>query len=192
MPTAKLPITGDPDADALLDTDPLALLLGMMLDQQVTMESAFRAPSVLAQRLGGLDAKAIVAAGPDALTAAFVAKPALHRFPGSMATRAYALCEHLVEHYGGQADALWVGVDDGAELFARVRALPGFGDEKSKIFVALLGKRFGVQPAGWREAAGAFGDDVPRSAADVHDAASLAKVREWKKAQKAAGKTKQQ
>jgi uncharacterized HhH-GPD family protein len=190
--TGTLRITGDDAADQLLNTDPLALLLGMMLDQQVTMESAFRAPAVLAERLGGLDAKAIVAAGPDALTAAFVEKPALHRFPGSMATRAYAVCEHLVEHYGGQADGLWRDVASGAELYKRVKALPGFGDEKTKIFVALLGKRFGVQPPGWEAAAGAFGDDVPRSAADVHDAASLAKVREWKKAQKAAGKSKQQ
>jgi uncharacterized HhH-GPD family protein len=190
--TGTLRITGDDAADQLLNTDPLALLLGMMLDQQVTMESAFRAPAVLAERLGGLDAKAIVAAGPDALTAAFVAKPALHRFPGSMATRAFAVCEHLVEHYGGEADGLWRDVTTGEELYARVKALPGFGDEKTKIFVALLGKRFGIQPTGWQEAAGAFGDDVPRSAADVHDATSLAKVREWKKAQKAAGKSKQQ
>jgi uncharacterized HhH-GPD family protein len=189
---AKLPITGDSDADDLLTTSPLALLLGMMLDQQVTMESAFRAPAVLNARLGGLDAKAIVAAGPEALTAAFVEKPALHRFPGSMATRAYALCEHLVEHYGGEADALWTSVDDGAALYARIRALPGFGDEKSKIFLALLAKRFDVRPAGWETAAGAFGDDVPRSAADVDGPESLVKVREWKRAQKKAGKTKQE
>jgi uncharacterized HhH-GPD family protein len=187
-----LAITGDPAADKLLNEDPLALLLGMMLDQQVTMESAFRAPAVLSARLGGLDAKAIVAAGPDALTAAFVEKPALHRFPGSMATRAYALSEHLVEHYGGQADGVWAGVTDGAELYARIRALPGFGDEKAKIFLALLAKRFDVRPAGWERAAGAFGDDVPRSAADVDGPESLVKVREWKRAQKKAGKTKQE
>ena len=190
--TGTLQITGDPEADRLLNTDPLALLLGMLLDQQVTMESAFRAPAVLTARLGGLDAKAIVAAGPEALTAAFVEKPALHRFPGSMATRAYALCEHLVEHHGGEADAVWRGVDDGAELYRRIRALPGFGDEKAKIFLALLAKRFGVRPAGWEQAAGAFGDDVPRSAADVDGPESLARVREWKKAQKAKGKTKQE
>jgi uncharacterized HhH-GPD family protein len=189
--TGTLQITGDADADRLLNTDPLALLLGMLLDQQVTMESAFRAPAVLAQRLGGLDAKAIVAAGPDALTAAFVEKPALHRFPGSMATRAYALCEHIVTNYGGEADAIWRGVDDGGELYARIRALPGFGDEKAKIFLALLAKRFGVRPAGWEKHAGAFADDVPRSAADVDGPDSLQRVREWKKAQKAKGKGKQ-
>jgi uncharacterized HhH-GPD family protein len=190
--TGTLQITGDDAADRLLNTDPLALLLGMMLDQQVTMESAFRAPAVLAQRLGGLDAKAIVAGGPDALTAAFVEKPALHRFPGSMATRAFALCEHVVEHYGGEADAIWRGVEDGAELYTRIRALPGFGDEKAKIFLALLAKRFGVRPAGWEQYAGAFADDVPRSAADVDGPDSLQRVREWKKAQKAKGKSKQE
>jgi uncharacterized HhH-GPD family protein len=192
MTTGTLRITGDDKADELLNTDPLALLLGMMLDQQVTMESAFRAPAVLAERLGGLDAKAIVDAGPEALTAAFVAKPALHRFPGSMATRAYALCEHLVEHHGGDAAALWQGIDDGAELHRRIRALPGFGDEKTKIFLALLAKRFDVRPAGWETYAGAFADDVPRSAADVEGPETLARVREWKKAQKAKGKTKQE
>jgi uncharacterized HhH-GPD family protein len=187
-----LAVTGDDAADRLLNEDPLAVLLGMLLDQQVPMEWAFRGPAALAERLGGLDAKAIVAAGPDALTAAFVEKPALHRFPGSMATRAYALCEHLVEHYGGEADALWNGVDDGAELYRRIHALPGFGDEKSKIFLALLAKRFGVRPAGWEKAAGAFGDDTPRSVADIDGPESLAKVRAWKKQQKAKGKTKQE
>jgi uncharacterized HhH-GPD family protein len=187
-------ITGDPDADTLLNTDPFALLLGMMLDQQVPMEKAFSGPGVLVGRLaatGGLDPKAIVDAGPEALAAAFAERPAIHRFPGSMATRAYALCEYLVEHHGGDTETLWRGVDDGAELYRRIRALPGFGDEKAKIFLALLGKRFGVQPAGWREAAGSFGDDVPRSIADVDGPESLAKVRVWKKARKAEGKSKQ-
>jgi uncharacterized HhH-GPD family protein len=187
-----LAITGDPQADELLNTNAFALMLGMMLDQQVPMEWAFKAPSVLAERLGGLDAKAIVAAGPDALTAAFVEKPALHRFPGSMATRAYALCEHLVAHYGGDAANVWNGVDDGAELYRRVRALPGFGDEKAKIFLALLAKRFDVRPAGWEAKAGAFADDTPRSVADVDGPESLQRVRAWKKQQKAKGKTKQE
>jgi len=187
-----LAITGDEAADKLLNEDPLALLFGMLLDQQVPMEWAFASPAVLNARLGGLDAKAIVEAGPEALTEAFVAKPALHRYPGSMATRAYALCEHLVEHYGGEADAMWLGVDDGAELYRRIHALPGFGDEKSKIFLAMLAKRFDVRPAGWETYAGAFADDVPRSAADIDGPESLAKVREWKKAQKAKGKTKQE
>jgi uncharacterized HhH-GPD family protein len=192
MTIGTLQITGDEAADKLLNEDPLALMLGMLLDQQVPMEWAFASPAVLAERLGGLDAKAIVAAGPEALTAAFVAKPALHRYPGSMATRAYALCEHLVDQYGGQADAVWLGVDDGAELYRRIHALPGYGDEKSKIFLALLAKRFGVRPAGWEEKAGAFADDVPRSAADIDGPEALARVREWKKAQKAKGKSKQE
>jgi uncharacterized HhH-GPD family protein len=191
MTPGTLRITGDDAADRLLNTDPLALMFGMLLDQQVPMEWAFKSPSLLAERLGGLDAKAIVAAGPEALTVAFVAKPALHRFPGSMATRAYALCEHLVEHYGGEADAVWLGVDDGGELYRRIRALPGYGDEKAKIFLALLAKRFDVRPAGWEQHAGAFADDVPRSAADSDGPESLAKVREWKRAQKAKGKSKQ-
>jgi uncharacterized HhH-GPD family protein len=147
---------------------------------------------LLAERLGGLDAKAIVAAGPEALTAAFVAKPALHRFPGSMATRAYALCEQLVEQYGGDASNMWRDVDDGGELYARIRALPGFGDEKAKIFLALLAKRFDVRPAGWEKHAGAFADATPRSAADVDGPESLTLVRQWKRAQKAKGKTKQE
>ena len=190
--TGTLAITGDTDADRLLNTDPLALLLGMLLDQQVPMEWAFRSPSRLAERLGGdLDAKAIVAAGPDALAAAFVTKPALHRFPGSMATRAYALCELLVEHYQGDAGALWRDVSNGKELFDRIRALPGYGDEKSKIFLALLAKRFGVTPPGWEKYAGPFADATPRSVADIHDAESLRRVREWKKQQKAQGKSKQ-
>ncbi|HEV8296436.1 MAG TPA: HhH-GPD-type base excision DNA repair protein [Acidimicrobiales bacterium] len=192
MPPTGLAVTGDASADRLLNNNPLALLFGMLLDQQVPMEWAFRSPQLLAERIGGLDAKAIVAAGPDALTAAFVAKPALHRFPGAMATRAYALCEHLVEHYGGDAAALWQGATDGGDLYARLRTLPGFGDEKAKIFLALLAKRFGVQPTGWEHAAGPFADATPRSVADIDGPESLRRVREWKKQQKAKGKTKQE
>lgn len=191
MKPTPLAIAGDPEADRLLNESPLAVLLGMLLDQQVPMEWAFRGPAVLKERLGSLDAKAIVEAGPDALTAAFVEKPALHRFPGSMAKRAYALCEAIVDQYGGDAEAIWRDVEDGKELYKRLRALPGFGEEKSKIFVALLAKRFGVRPPGWEEAAGPFADDTPRSAADVDGPESLARVREWKKAQKAKGKSKQ-
>ena len=186
-----LAITGEAEADRLLNENPLALLIGMLLDQQVPMEWAFRGPATLLERIGTLDAKAIVDAGPDALTAAFVEKPAVHRYPGSMATRAYALCEFIVEKYGGEADAIWRDVDSGKELYKRLRELPGFGEEKAKIFLALLAKRFDVRPAGWQEAAGAFGDDVPRSAADIDGPETLAKVREWKKAQKAKGKSKQ-
>lgn len=186
-----LRVTGDEASDQLLNESPLAVLLGMLLDQQVPMEWAFRGPAVLKERLGGLDAKAIVDAGPDALTAAFIEKPALHRFPGSMAKRAYALCEAIVDQYGGDAEAIWRDVTDGAELYKRLRALPGFGDEKSKIFVALLAKQFGVRPPGWEKAAGPFADDTPRSVADIDGPEALARVREWKKAQKAKGKSKQ-
>lgn len=188
-----LAVTGDPDADKLLNTDPLALLIGMLLDQQVPMEWAFVGPARLRQRLGGtLDAAAIADMDPEALEAAFKEKPSLHRFPGSMARRTQELCRHLVEHHGGDAAKVWKGVKTGDALYERLRALPGYGDEKAKIFLAVLAKRMGVRPAGWEQAAGPFGDATPRSVADIHDAGSLAEVRAWKKAQKAKGKTKQQ
>jgi len=184
-------ITGDPDADRLLNTDPLAVLLGMLLDQQVPMEWAFIAPSFLKQRIGRLDAAEIAAMDPDEFLVHAKGPRAIHRFPGSMAKRVQQVCQALVDGYGGKAENLWVDVTTGAELYRRLKALPGYGDEKSKIFIALLAKRFGVRPEGWREAAGPFGDDTPRSVADIFDDTSLAKVREWKKAKKAAGKTKQ-
>jgi uncharacterized HhH-GPD family protein len=184
-------ITGDKAADALLNTNPNALLLGMLLDQQVPMEWAFTGPATLKARLGHLDPKKIAAMDEEAFVTICCEKPAIHRFPGSMGKRVHQVCTALVEHYKGNAANLWKGVDSGAEIYRRLTALPGFGDEKSKIFVALLAKTQGVAPDGWREAAGKFGDDVPRSVADVHDDASLGKVREWKKAQKAAKKDKQ-
>jgi uncharacterized HhH-GPD family protein len=186
-----LAVTGNPDADALLTRDPLALLLGMLLDQQVPMEWAFRAPYTLCQRLGHLDVTRIVAAGPEALTAAFTAKPALHRYPAAMAARAYALCQHVVDEYGAQASAVWEGVESGDELYRRLRALPGFGDEKAKIFLAVLGKRCGIAPPGWAERALPFSDSTPRSVADIDGPDSLQRVRAWKKQQKAKGKSKQ-
>jgi len=186
-----LAITGDAAADALLVSDPLALVIGMLLDQQITMEMAFRGPARLRERLGGLDAAAIAAMAPDRFLAAFSEKPALHRFPGSMGARTQALCQYLTDEYGGDASALWAGVATGTELFDRVRALPGFGDEKAKIFVALLGKRFGVRPQGWEVACAPFSDAEPRSVADIDSAEALARVRAWKKAKKAAGRTKQ-
>jgi len=188
--TATLPVTGEPDADHLLASDPLALLLGMLLDQQVPMEWAFKAPSLLRDRLGGLDAVAIAAMSEAEVEATFRAKPALHRYPGSMAKRAHALCVHVVEAYGGDAAAIWTTADSASELLARLRALPGFGDEKSRIFLAVLGKRFAAAPDGWQEVAEPFGDDAPRSVADVDSPETLQRVREWKKAQKAKGKTK--
>jgi uncharacterized HhH-GPD family protein len=186
-----LRVTGDPDADRLLNTDPLALLLGMMLDQQVPMEWAFQSPLVLRDRLEGrLDAREIAAADPDDLVLAFKGPPALHRFPGSMAKRTQEMCRHLVEHHDGRAEAIWDGVDDPAALYQRIRALPGFGDDKTRIFLALLGKRFDLAHKGWEELAGPFGDATPRSVADVDSVEALQRVREFKKAQKAKGKTK--
>ena len=184
-------ITGQPDADRLLNTDGLALLLGMLLDQQVPMEWAFHGPHTLQQRLGHLDAGRIAGMDREAFVAVCCAKPAIHRFPAVMGRRIHDVCRALVDGYGGRAEALWEDVTDGADLLARLRALPGFGDEKARIFLALLAKRQGVTPPGWREAAGPFGDDTPRSVADIHDEASLAVVREWKRATKAAGRDKQ-
>ena len=188
--TPQIPVTGDPDADRLLAENPLALLIGMLLDQQVPMEWAFRGPFTLRQRLGGLDATAIAAMSPDALEAVFRAKPALHRFPGSMAKRTHALCQHLVDEYGGDAGAVWRGVTSGDELYARLVALPGFGPEKAKIFQALLAKRLEVRPDGWERAAAPFSDDTPRSVADIDSPETLARVRDWKRTQKRHGRGK--
>jgi uncharacterized HhH-GPD family protein len=193
MPVGTLYITGEADADKLLNTDGLALLIGMLLDQQVPMEWAFRGPATLKERLGHLDATRIAAMDQDAFVAVCCDKPAIHRFPASMGRRVHEMCTFLTEdeRYRGQPDKLWKGVKSGDELYARLRELPGYGEEKAKIFLALLAKRQGVAPGGWQEAAGVFGDDTPRSVADIHDLASLAKVREWKKAMKAAKKDKQ-
>lgn len=185
-------ITGDPGADKLLNTDPLALLIGMLLDQQVPMEWAFKGPALLKERLGDkLDANVIAAMDAEEVVALFCAKPALHRFPAAMARRAHELCVLLSEEYGGDAAKVWKGVKKGDVLLARLKALPGYGDEKAKIFLAILAKRFGVRPEGWEQAAGPFADPTPRSVADIDSPEALAKVREWKKAKKAAGKTKQ-
>ena len=184
-------ITGDADADGLLNTDPLALVIGMLLDQQVPMEWAFRGPARLKERLGGtLDCNAIAAMSEDDVVAVFQAKPALHRFPGSMGKRTYALCHYLADEYGGDAAQVWTAAKTGDELLARVEALPGYGEEKAKIFVALLAKRFGVRPPGWERASAPFSDASPRSVADIDSAEALEQVRAWKKAQKAAGKSK--
>ncbi|MGH8978077.1 MAG: HhH-GPD-type base excision DNA repair protein [Acidimicrobiia bacterium] len=182
MAVESLPFTPDEDANRLLATDPLALMLGMLLDQQVSMEWAFQAPALLKQRLGGsLDAAAIAARPEAELEATFREKPALHRYPASMAKRTHALCGFLVEHYDGRAEAVWAGVEQGDELLRRCRELPGFGPEKSRIFVGLLGKRLGVRPNGWETAAA----DWP-SIADVDSPERLAEVRAQKRAMKAA------
>nr|MBA3606359.1 Fe-S cluster assembly protein HesB [Acidimicrobiia bacterium] len=173
-------ITGDPQADGLLNTDGTALVLGMLLDQQVPMEWAFHGPATLRARLGHLDATSIAAMDRDELVAVCCQKPAIHRFPGSMGRRIHDVCAVLAAEYGGRAERIWDDVPDGAELLRRMRALPGYGDEKSRIFVAILAKTQGIAPPGWREAAGKFGDDTPRSVADIHGPESLAEVRAWK------------
>ncbi|MGP4017332.1 HhH-GPD-type base excision DNA repair protein [Saccharopolyspora sp. 5N708] len=183
-----LHLTGDADADKLLSDDPFALLTGMLLDQQIAMEKAFSGPKTLVERLGELDAHGIAVMDPDEFAAICAQPPAIHRFPGSMAKRIQALCQYLVEHYDGDVERLWAEAD-GKEVLKRLKALPGFGDQKARIFLALLGKQWGVQPAGWREAAGAYGDaDARRSIADVVDEQTLDEVRAWKKQQKAAAK----
>ena len=155
------------------------------------MEWAFRGPATLVSRLGGLDAGAVADMDPEAFLEACRAKPAIHRFPRSMAGRIQDLCRHLVDHHGGDAADIWRGASDGADLSRRLRALPGYGAEKTMIFVAILAKRMGVAPEGWEAAAGPFADDKPRSVADIDSPEALATVRAWKKAQKAAGKSKQ-
>ncbi len=180
-----------PEADELLGRSPLAALVGMLLDQQVPMEWAFSGPYTIARRMGAddLDAHAIAAQDPEAFVALLSQKPAVHRYPGSMAKRVQQLCAYLVEHYDGDAEGLWRDVETGAELLKRLKALPGFGEQKAQIFLALLGKQLGVQPDGWREAAGGYGEkNVYRSAADITGPESLAKVRAHKQEMKAAAK----
>ncbi len=192
MAAPSIPITGDPAADALLVNEPLALLLGMLLDQQVPMEWAFKGPATLKERLGGsLDAVAIAAMDREEFVSICCEKPAIHRFPASMGRRIWDVCAHLVEHYDGDAAKIWKGVRSGDTLYERLREIPGYGEEKSKIFMAILGKRLGKTPAGWEAAAAPFSDAQPRSVADVADAESLQKVREWKKMMKAQKKSKQ-
>jgi uncharacterized HhH-GPD family protein len=177
-------------ANELLEREPLALLIGMLLDQQIPMEKAFTSPEVLRERLGGtLDARTIADHDPERFEAIFRQPPALHRFPAAMAKRVQELGRVLVERYDGDAAAVWTGARTGTELVQRVGTLPGFGEQKAKIFTALLGKQFGVRPDGWREAAGAYGEDGSRrSVADVLDADSLKAVRAYKQQQKAAAK----
>ncbi len=178
----------DEAADALLARDPLALLIAMLLDQQFPMERAFAGPYLLRQRLGReLDAGELASYEPEQLAAIFAGPPAIHRYPASMAGRVQTLCQVVVERYGGAVAAIWQDAASGAELVARLRALPGFGEQKARIFVALLGKQFGVQPAGWREAAGPYGEEgARRSVADITGPRSLAEVRAFKQQQKAA------
>jgi uncharacterized HhH-GPD family protein len=186
-----LHLAQDPEADELLGRSPLAALVGMLLDQQVPMEWAFKGPSTIAQRMGAddLDAHDIAAQDPEAFGAMLSEKPAVHRYPGSMAKRIQQLCQYLVEHYDGNAELVWKSVGDGRELLRRLEELPGFGKQKAQIFLALLGKQLGVRPEGWREAAGAYGEPESfRSVADITGPESLTKVRAHKQEMKAAAK----
>ena len=196
MARTALHITGDDKADALLSRDPLALLIGMVLDQQVPIEKAFSSPADLLQRLGGkgpLDAATIAAMDPEELGDIFRERPALHRYPGSMAGRVQAVCRVIADEYGNKADNIWKGVQSGDELMDRLRTLPGFGEQKAKIFAALLGKQLGVCPEGWRKVTTPYGKEGSwLSVSDITDPESLLKVRATKKAMKAKAKAKAQ
>jgi uncharacterized HhH-GPD family protein len=186
---AKLQLVQDPGADELLESNPFALLVGMLLDQQIPMEVAFGGPKKIADRLGGFDAETIADYDPEKFTALCSQTPAIHRFPGSMSTRVQALARVIVDSYGGDAAALWSDGADGAEVLRRLKGLPGFGEQKARIFLALLGKQYGVAPAGWQVAAGDYGKPgTHMSVADVTDASSLQKVRSYKKEMKARNK----
>ena len=186
----ELHITGDAAADKLLSDDAFALLTGMLLDQQVTMESAFAGPEKIRTRIGSLEPGTIAGYDPQGFVEVFKEKPAVHRFPGSMAGRVQALAETVDKEWGGDATAIWTqGEPDGAEVLRRLKALPGFGEQKAKIFLALLGKQCGLKAEGWREAAGHYGQaDAYLSVADIVDPDSLVKVRASKQAAKAAAK----
>jgi len=183
-------LSGDADADALLTKDPLALLIGMVLDQQIPLERAFKSPYDLQVRLGTpLDAATLAAMDPEALAEVFSERPALHRFPKSMAGRVQEVCSLIVDSYGGDPAAIWTSAGDGKELLANVKALPGFGEQKARIFIALLGKQLGVRPPGWEKAASPFGDTGSfRSVADIDSPESLSKVRQYKQKMKAKAK----
>jgi uncharacterized HhH-GPD family protein len=185
-------VTGDDAVDRLLSEDPLALLIAMVLDQQVPLERAFRSPYDLRERLGGeLDVTALASMDPDALAAVFSERPALHRFPKSMAGRVQEVCTVIVERYGGDAAAVWTSATDGGELLANVKGLPGFGEQKARIFVALVGKQLGVRPPGWEKAASPYGDaGTFRSVADIDSPESLGKVRQYKQRTKAEAKAR--
>ncbi|MGH3557794.1 MAG: HhH-GPD-type base excision DNA repair protein [Mycobacterium sp.] len=182
----KLQLVQDPAADALLAANPFALLVGMLLDQQVPMETAFAGPKKIADRMGGFDATEIADYDPDKFAALCSERPAVHRFPGSMAKRIQALAQIIVDRYDGDAAALWTSGDpDGPELLQRLKGLPGFGEQKARIFLALLGKQYAVSPTGWRTAAGEYGKAGSHmSVADIVDAGSLERVRSYKKQQK--------
>jgi uncharacterized HhH-GPD family protein len=185
----SLSITGNPAADQLLTDDPFALLVGMLLDQQVSMESAFAGPAKILDRVGSIDPAEIARQEPESLKAVFRQTPAVHRYPGSMAGRLQALAATVRDEWGGDASAIWTqDSPDGATVLKRLKALPGFGEQKAKIFLALLGKQYGYTGQGWRDAAGDYGQPGHRSVADITSPESLTKVREFKREQKAAAK----
>ncbi|MET3468617.1 HhH-GPD-type base excision DNA repair protein [Microbacterium sp. 1262] len=186
----SLHITDDSAADQLLTENPLALLIGMLLDQQIAMETAFTGPLKIRERAGSVDAATIAGYDPDEFVEVFRLTPAVHRFPGSMAGRVQTLCQTIVDDWDGDASAIWTAGDpDGLTVLKRLKALPGFGEQKAKIFLALLGKQYGFTGDGWREAAGSYGDEGSfRSVADIVSPESLTKVREYKRAAKAAAK----
>jgi uncharacterized HhH-GPD family protein len=186
-------LTTDDEANELLEREPLALLIGMLLDQQVTIETAFAGPKKILDRIGTLDARAIAEYDPEKFAALCSTPPAIHRFPGSMAKRIQAMCQGLVEEYDGDAAAVWTaGKPNGAEVLKRLRALPGYGEIKAKIFLALLGKQRGLKATGWQKAAGDFAKKGSYlSVADITDQASLLEVRAYKKQMKAAAKAEQ-
>ncbi|TNC46121.1 HhH-GPD-type base excision DNA repair protein [Mumia zhuanghuii] len=186
----SLNLTGDADADQLLDSDPFALLVGMLLDQQYPMEAAFAGPLKILQRVGSIDVQTIAEHDPEAFATLCATPPAIHRYPGSMAKRVQELASFLMSEYDGDPTRLWTeGDPDGKTVLKRLKALPGYGDQKARIFLALLGKQRGVAPTGWREAAGAYGEEGSRrSIADVVDGTTLQEVRTFKKEQKAAAK----
>lgn len=181
-------ITGDPAADKVLEESPFALVVGMMLDQQYPMEHAFRGPAKVLDRFGSLDPARIATADPEEFAALCSTPPAIHRFPGSMSARLQVLAALVEEKYDGRVERLWSEATTGKELLARVMELPGFGKQKAQIFVALLAKQLDVRPEGWEQAVGAYAEDGFRSVADVVDAESLQKVRDFKKQKKAAAK----
>ncbi|MFC4853392.1 HhH-GPD-type base excision DNA repair protein [Actinophytocola glycyrrhizae] len=181
-------LTTDSEANELLERDPLALLIGMLLDQQITIETAFAGPKKILDRVGSLDARVIAEYDQEKFAALCSTPPAIHRFPGSMAKRVQALCQGLVDEYDGSAEALWTaGRPNGAEVLRRLKALPGFGEIKAQIFLALLGKQRGLTATGWKKAAGEFGrKGTHLSVADITDQESLLEVRAYKKRMKAA------
>jgi uncharacterized HhH-GPD family protein len=183
----RLCLAQQADADELLSRDPFALLVGMLLDQQIPMERAFAGPAMIAARMdGSFDPPTVASYDPDRFVEIVAGPPAVHRFPSAMAARVQTLAKHLDEHYGGNAAGVWADVKSGDDLLARLSALPGFGAQKAKIFVALLGKQLKVRPRGWREASEPYGEDGAfKSVADVTDTGSLAKVRQYKQEHKA-------